>query len=64
MLIAAGKTDDEITSELYLRALSRPPTEAELAATREFLTLSSNRQEIFEDVLWALLNSKQFLFVH
>ncbi|MBL8850488.1 MAG: DUF1553 domain-containing protein [Planctomycetaceae bacterium] len=63
-LIAAGKTDDEITSELYLRGLSRPPTDAELAAAREFLTLSANRQEIFEDILWALLNSKDFLFVH
>jgi len=62
--IAAGKTDDEITTELYLRALTRPPTEAELAANREFLTLSANRQEIFEDVLWALVNSKEFLFVH
>jgi hypothetical protein len=63
-LIAAGKADDEITAELYLRALSRPPTEAELVAAREFLTLSSNRQEIFEDLLWAVVNSKEFLFVH
>jgi hypothetical protein len=62
--IAAGRTDDEITTELYLRALSRPPSADELAANREFLTLSTNRQEIFEDVLWALVNSKEFLFVH
>lgn len=64
LLIAAGKTDDEIVNELYLRALSRPATADELAATREFISQSTNRQEILEDTLWALLNSKEFLFVH
>lgn len=63
-LIASGKSDDAIAAELYLRALSRPPSEAELAACHDFLALSANRQEIFEDLLWALLNSKEFLFVH
>lgn len=62
--IVAGSSDDEIVSDMYLRALSRPPTEGELAAAREFLALSSNRQEILEDLQWALLNSKEFLFVH
>ena len=62
--IEAGKSDDEIITDMYLRALSRPPTETELAAAHEFLELSSNKQEILEDLLWALLNSKEFLFVH
>lgn len=63
-LIGAGKSDDEITAELYLRALGRPPSEAELVNAREFLAATANRQEIFEDLAWALLNSKEFLFVH
>jgi hypothetical protein len=62
-LVASGKPDEEIIAELYLRTLCRPPTDSELASVRQFVSEASNRQEVFEDVLWALLNSKHFLFV-
>ena len=62
-LLAAGKTDDEILSELYFAALCRGPTPAERAHAAKFLKLIPNRQECFEDLLWVLLNSKQFKFV-
>ena len=39
------------------------PREAELAASRELLTESPSPGEYYQDLLWALLNSKQFLFV-
>ena len=62
-LIASPKTDAEIIAELYLVALSRDPSEAETKAALEFLPEAASRQEFFEDLLWTLINSKQFLFV-
>ncbi len=62
-LVEAGKPHDEIVSQLYLTALCRPPTAAELTASREFLDGSASPKECYEDLLWALMNSKQFLFV-
>jgi hypothetical protein len=62
-LVAANRPADEIVEELYLAALSRMPTEAELAASRELLAESPSPGEYYQDLLWALLNSKQFLFI-
>ncbi|MCI0357907.1 MAG: DUF1553 domain-containing protein [Planctomycetaceae bacterium] len=62
-LLAAGKEHDEIVSELYLAALSREPSDAERQASRELLAEAPSPAEHYQDLLWALLNSKQFLFV-
>jgi hypothetical protein len=62
-LLATPKTDAEIVQELYMVTLSREPGEAELKASLEFLPEAASRQEFFEDLLWTLINSKQFLFV-
>jgi hypothetical protein len=62
-LLAAKKSHEEIVTELYLSTLSRAPSEAEMEASRRFLTEIENPQEVYEDLLWALINSKQFLFV-
>ncbi len=63
-LVAAKKPHKEIVAELYLAALCRRPSEAELQASKEFLAESPSPQEYYEDLLWALVNSKQFLYVH
>lgn len=63
-LEAAKKTHEEIVTELYLTTLSRRPTAAELAASQKFLAEIGNSQEAYQDLMWALVNSKQFLFVH
>ena len=62
-LIASPKTDEEIVRELYLVTLCRDPSEPETKAALEFLPEAASRQEFFEDLLWTLINSKQFLFV-
>ena len=62
-LVDAGKPHDEIVDELYLAALSRLPTDEERQASRELLAESTNAGEFYQDLLWALINSKQFLFV-
>lgn len=61
--IEAKKTDDEIITDIYLRALSRRPTDSELATARQFVSETTNRTEVLEDLLWSIVNSKQFLFV-
>ncbi|HEY3967447.1 MAG TPA: DUF1549 domain-containing protein [Planctomycetaceae bacterium] len=62
-LLAAKKPHDEIVSEIYLATVSRRPTPAEIEASNKFLASSPNPQEYYQDLLWALINSKQFLFV-
>ena len=63
-LIDEKKPVDEIVTELYLAALCRLPSDAELAVSREYVQESSSPQEGYEDLLWGLMNSKYFLFVH
>jgi hypothetical protein len=62
-LIGEKKSHDEIVGELYLASLSRRPEPAEIDASRKFLTESPSPQECYQDLLWALINSKQFMFV-
>ncbi len=62
-LLAEKKPHEEIVRELYLATLCRLPSDAEVAAANEFLAESPSPQEFYEDLLWALINSKQFLFV-
>ena len=50
--------------ELFLATLSRPPTAAEQAAVAQALADGDDREEVFRDLFWALLNSKEFAFNH
>ena len=63
-LLAAKKSDDEIVEELYLVTFSRTPTPDEITRARLSVLASPNKKEGFEDLLWALLNSREFLFKH
>jgi hypothetical protein len=60
-MLGAGKSDREIIEELYLTALSRPPSETELKTAVDFIAKSKNRRAGLEDFLGGLLNSKEFL---
>lgn len=63
-LLAAKKPHEEIVKELYLTALSRFPTDQEIVATQQLLSESPTPEECYQDLQWALINSKQFLFIH
>jgi hypothetical protein len=55
----------EIAEELYLAAYSRLPTADELGvAVAAFSLKDATRQSATEDVLWALLNSAEFVLNH
>ena len=60
-LIASKKSHADIITELYWSALTRPPADAELSATIEYLEKSPNRRAALEDITWSLLNSNEFL---
>lgn len=53
-----------IVERLYIRCLSRPPTAEEKAQLQPLLDTSTNLQQTLEDVFWAVLNSREFLFNH
>jgi hypothetical protein len=48
--------------ELYLAAVCRRPSEAEVRGATEHIASAGSPKEGAEDVLWALLNSPEFLF--
>jgi len=63
-MIDAKLDSPAIITNLYLRALGRPPTDGELQTLTPLLADATTRQKSAEDVFWALLNSKEFMFNH
>ena len=55
---------DDLITQAYQRSVSRGPTEAELARGREHLTATENTVEALRDLMWALLNTQEFLTNH
>lgn len=53
---------EALVKELYLMTLSRHPSETELETAMTHLTDDSTRREDTEDILWALISSRSFLF--
>jgi hypothetical protein len=49
--------------ELFLRALCRKPSERELKASLDVLVGAQDPRIALEDILWALLNSKEFMML-
>ncbi len=62
--LAAGAGDSDLLSEFYLTAVGREPTQVEQTAVTAHLRNASARRAAWEDVVWALLNSKEFLLRH
>ena len=64
-LVNQEKTPPSETLEfLYRRTLCRPPTKEEAAPILAVVEKEEDKRAIFEDVFWALLNSKEFIFNH
>ncbi|MEE3364792.1 MAG: DUF1549 domain-containing protein [Planctomycetota bacterium] len=53
--------NDEAVAEVYLLVLSREPSASELAICRDYLAKVGDRGEAFEDLMWSLINSSEFL---
>jgi len=63
-LLAKKLTDQVMLEELYLSTLSRMPTSEDVKVSLEHLGKSKDRRKAWEDIHWALINSKEFLFRH
>jgi hypothetical protein len=61
-LLKAKKALPEVVEELYLVTLSRPPRADETTRALEWLRHAPTPREGAQDLLWALLNSREFLF--
>lgn len=63
-LSASTIPDEKIIEELFLSSLSRYPTTEERGLLIEKLRHAKDRRRAMEDILWALVNHKEFLFQH
>jgi hypothetical protein len=65
-LLSGGLPNYRIIEELYLAALSRYPTDRELTPLLATLNdaPASQRRAVLEDIYWAVLSSREFLFNH
>jgi hypothetical protein len=62
-LVKADKTPEQIVEDLYLYVYSRLPTDAERKNAADIFSADpSKHRETAEDLLWALLNTPEFLF--
>ena len=70
-----SRSDDQKVRELYYRAFSREPAADEYAVARSYIEKKVTRgnaesdplagkREAYEDIVWALMNTKEFLFNH
>ena len=62
MLAASDLPPSAIIEELYLATVSRFPTAQEQELIQRSLTETDDRRKAVEDVLWTLLNTREFVF--
>ena len=61
--LLASPDDAAVTTAIFLATVNRPPTDAERTAVTSSLA-ADNRDIVFADLFWALLNAKEFAFNH
>ena len=64
-LLQAGRSPEDVIDELYIRCLARKPTETEKTKLMAFVGEEGRTdEEVLNDLFWAVLNSKEFIFNH
>ena len=60
----SGLSDNAILDEMYLSTLSRYPSAKEKDQLLTRVGSAKLKREVWEDLLWAMLSSKEFQFNH
>ena len=63
-MLKDGRKPDEILDAIFIRALSRRPSESERKKLLLLVSAHPNDRKGYDDVLWAILNSTEFAFNH
>lgn len=63
-LLEEKKTPEQVIELLYIRALCRQPTPEETKLLADQVAEAANVQQGLEDVFWAILNSREYVFNH
>ena len=61
--VASKSPADAVIEKMYLTALSRKPTSAELKRLQDYAKQSTTQLDAYSDILWALLNSSEFTMI-
>jgi hypothetical protein len=59
-----GKSPEEIIREIYVRTLTRQPTDQEIASLSEVVAAEEDKAKALLDIFWAVMNSREFVFNH
>jgi hypothetical protein len=62
--VRSSQSDEKILEDMFLTFLGRPMKPAETKLALDHIRKARSRREGFEDIGWALLNTKEFLFNH
>ena len=62
--LAEKKLPDQIVEEMYLRTLVRRPSPIEVEKLKAALAAETDKGKALEDVFWALMNTREFMFNH
>jgi hypothetical protein len=60
-LLTKFDDNEDAINELYLLVLAREPSTKEMKICLDYIAQVSNRKEAFEDLMWSLLNSSEFV---
>jgi len=63
-MIQNHRKPGEIVDDLFIRTLSRLPSDAEKKKLMPLVTANPGDRKAYDDVLWALFNSTEFAFNH
>jgi hypothetical protein len=60
-ILRENNDDHDALNELYLLVLAREPSKHEVEICRDYIKEIGQRGEAYEDVMWSLINSSEFL---
>jgi Protein of unknown function (DUF1553) len=63
-MLQEKKTPAQIIEHLYVRCLSRAPKPDELKNLLAMIDTAKDKQQALNDLFWAIMNSREFMFNH